>query len=68
MIDYTYENIMNNLQKHYENITTEYIPITLEDRILCNKVPIKCNAPIIVMEKDDYCKYVENKGSLDRWF
>lgn len=58
---YTYENFTNTLQKHYENITTEYKPRTIEDRLMCNNMPIKYHAPTIVMDKDDYCRYVNNR-------
>lgn len=58
---YTYENFTNTLQERYENITAEYKPRTIEDRLTCNNDPIKYHAPIIVMDKDDYCRYVNNR-------
>ena len=58
---YTYENFTNTLQEHYENITAEYQPRTIEDRLMCNDVPIKYHAPIIVMDKEEYCRYIENR-------
>ena len=60
---YTYENFMNTLQEHYENITTEYKPNTIEDRLLCNDVPIRYHAPTIVMDYDDYYRYM-NSGYM----
>lgn len=58
---YTYENFTNTLQEHYENIMAEYKPRTIEDRLMCNDVPIKYHAPTIVMDKDNYCRYVKNR-------
>lgn len=61
---YTYENFMNTLQEHYENITAEYKPRTIEDRLLCNDVPIKYPAPpTIVMDNEDYCRYIKELRS-----
>lgn len=60
---YTYENFTNTLQEHYENITTEYKPRTIEDRLMCNNVPIKCPAPTIVMDNEDYCRYIKELRS-----
>ena len=60
---YTYENFTNTLQEHYENITSEYKPNTIEDRLMCNNVPIKYHAPIIVMNYDDYYRYM-NSGYM----
>lgn len=56
---YTYENFTNTLQEHYENITAEYMPRTIVDRLMCNDVPIKYHAPTIVMDYDDYCRYAK---------
>lgn len=61
---YTYENFTNTLQEHYENITAEYKPRTIEDRLLCNDMQIEYPAPIIVMDKDDYCRYMKNSKEL----
>ena len=60
---YTYENFTNTLQEHYENITSEYKPNTIEDRLMCNNVPIKYHAPTIVMDYDDYYRYM-NSGYM----
>lgn len=61
---YTYENFTNTLQKHYENIRTKYKPRTIEDRLLCNDMQITYHAPIIVMDKDDYYRYMKNSREL----
>ena len=60
---YTYENFTNTLQEHYENITAEYKPRTIVDRLLCNNVSIKYHAPTIVMDYDDYYRYM-NSGYM----
>lgn len=62
---YTYENFTNTLQELYENITTEYKPRTIVDRLMCNNVPIKYHAPTIVMDYDDYCRYAKNRNTQE---
>lgn len=63
---YTYENFTNTLQEHYENITAEYKPRTIEDRLLCNDVPIRYHAPTIVMDYDDYYRYMNSRYMKNR--